>query len=68
MFDKIKDPVFLKEVREGEKYALLRKKYKELCNEVVKEEPLNCKFSKFRLFAEKVISDSVFTKQRFLTA
>lgn len=31
MFEKIKDPVFIKEVREGEKYALLRKKYKEHC-------------------------------------
>ena len=53
MFEKIKDPVFIKEVREGEKYALLRKKYKEHCEKTIKEEPLMCKFSKFRLFAEK---------------
>lgn len=53
MFEKIKDPVFIKEVREGEKYALLRKKYKEHCEKTIKDEPLMCKFSKFRLFAEK---------------
>ncbi|MBQ8393557.1 MAG: heparinase II/III family protein [Clostridia bacterium] len=53
MFDKIKDPVFIKEVRESEKYALLRKRYKEHCERTIKAEPLNCKFSKFRLFAEK---------------
>ena len=53
MFDKIKDPVFINEVREGEKYAILRQKYRDYCKNTIKDEPLNCKFSKFRLFAEK---------------
>ena len=53
MFDKIKDPVFINEVKEGEKYAILRQKYRDYCKNTIKDEPLNCKFSKFRLFAEK---------------
>lgn len=53
MFNKIKDPVFIKELRENKRYAELLRRYDEACERVIKDEPLSCKFSKFRLFAEK---------------
>ena len=53
MLEKFKSPEFIKELRESPKYEKARKKYEELYKERVKEEPLNLKFSKFRLFAEK---------------
>ena len=53
MFSKIKDPAFIKRVSEGDDYANLRERYEEVCKNTIKDEPLNIKFSKFRLFAEK---------------
>ena len=53
MFSKIKDPAFIKQVSEGDDYANLRERYEEVCKNTIKDEPLNIKFSKFRLFAEK---------------
>jgi hypothetical protein len=53
MFSKIKDPAFIKRVSEGDDYANLRERYEEICKNTIKDEPLNIKFSKFRLFAEK---------------
>ena len=52
MFSKIKDPAFIKQVSEGDDYANLRERYEEVCKNTIKDEPLNIKFSKFRLFAE----------------
>ena len=53
MFSKIKDPAFIKRVSESDDYANLRERYEEVCKNTIKDEPLNIKFSKFRLFAEK---------------
>ncbi len=53
MFEKFKDPEFIKEIRESEKYAPVRAQYEKMYNEKVVDEPLMLKFSKFRLFAEK---------------
>ena len=53
MFDKIRDPEFIKRVRTSKEYAPLREKYEKTYSLLVKDEPLSCKFSKFRLFAEK---------------
>ena len=53
MFSKIKDPAFIKRVSEGDDYANLRERFEEVCKNTIKDEPLNIKFSKFRLFAEK---------------
>jgi len=53
MFDKISNLEFIKKVRESDEYAPLREKYERTYSALVKDEPLNCKFSKFRLFSEK---------------
>lgn len=53
MLDKFKNPEFLKEYRESEKYAPIRAQYEKLYAEKVVDEPLMLKFSKFRMFAEK---------------
>ncbi len=58
MFDKFRDPKFLAELREDSKYEAIRKEYKSIYEKKYIEEPLNLKFSKFRMFAEKGERDS----------
>lgn len=57
MFEKFKDPKFISELRTSPKYKLIREEYKEIYDKKYVEEPLNLKFSKFRLFAEKGLRD-----------
>ena len=53
MLEKFKSEVFLREYRESEKYASVRKEYEDLYAKRSFDEPLMLKFSKFRMFAEK---------------
>ena len=53
MFEKFKNPEFIKELKESPKYASVREEYKKIYDNQVVDEPLNLKFSKFRMFAEQ---------------
>ena len=53
MFERFKKPQFIKELRESPKYAAIREEYKRIYDAQVVDEPLNLKFSKFRMFAEQ---------------